>query len=123
MQFNTNLILLDFQSFRHDGRDPYWYHQKCFFEKQRPKSTDEIAHFENIRYEDQQKIRNIIETQTSMPIPETSKGKKGKKRRNDETADDAKLSTPPALKDFGIEYSKSSRAECIGCLQKIMKVS
>lgn len=47
-------------------------------------------------------------------MPETSKGKKGKKR----SADD---SNTAALKDFGIEYSKSSRAECVGCNNKIMK--
>lgn len=26
-----------------------------------------------------------------------------------------------ALKDFGVEYSRSSRAECVGCQSKIMK--
>lgn len=25
------------------------------------------------------------------------------------------------MKDFGIEYSRSSRAECVGCQNKIMK--
>lgn len=49
-------------------------------------------------------------------MPETSKGKKGKKR-----AAESEPSSNDSLKDFGIEYSKSSRAECIGCQNKIMK--
>lgn len=51
---------------------------------------------------------------TGLLLPETSKGKKGKKRA-------AESSSNAALKDFGIEYSKSSRAECAGCHDKIMK--
>lgn len=48
-------------------------------------------------------------------LPGTSKGKKGKKRAAEPDASDV------ALKDFGIEYSVSSRAECVGCQNKIMK--
>jgi poly [ADP-ribose] polymerase 1 len=46
-------------------------------------------------------------------LPEPSKGKKGKKR----PAEDSHA----ALKDFGIEYSVSSRATCVGCQNVIMK--
>lgn len=43
-----------------DGKVPHWYHWKCFFGKQRPKTAGDIAHFESLRYEDQQKINEQI---------------------------------------------------------------
>jgi poly [ADP-ribose] polymerase 1 len=64
---------------------------------------------------DQEKIRKKIEETSGILLPETSKGKKGKKRTAESQANAA------ALKDFGIEYSVSSRAECVGCQNKIMK--
>lgn len=69
-----------------------------------------------MKYEDQESIREKISATTGIILPETSKGKKGKKRSADEAS-----SSNAALKDFGIEYSKSSRAECVGCNNKIMK--
>lgn len=103
------------QSYHHDGKDPHWFHFKCFFEKHRPKTADDIEHFENVSYDDQQKIRTKIEETTSILLPEV-KGKKGKKR-----AAESQSANAAALKDFGIEYSVSSRAECVGCQNKIMK--
>jgi hypothetical protein len=44
--------------------------------------------------------------------------KKGKGKKRDAAAIAAKKS---ALKDFKIEYSKSGRATCRGCEQKILK--
>lgn len=50
-------------------------------------------------------------------LPEPSKGKKGKKR-----AAEPEGSVPlSVVNDFGVEYSKSSRAECVGCHNKIFK--
>jgi hypothetical protein len=46
---------------------------------------------------------------------ESSKGK-GKKRK-------AAAENNVALKDFTVEYAKSSRSTCRGCEEKIMKVS
>lgn len=58
-----------------------------------------------------------IESSTGILLPETaSKGKKGKKR-----AAEAETSNAGALKDFGIEYAKSARSECVGCQDKIKK--
>lgn len=82
-----------------------------------PKSVEEIDHFEDIRYEDQERIRSKIGKSTIL-LPETSnKGKKGKKR----AASTDEPSGKAALNDFAIEYSKSSRATCVGCKNKIMK--
>lgn len=48
------------QSHHFDGKTPQWYHYLCFFGKQRPKTTDDIEHFEMLRWEDQQKIKEKI---------------------------------------------------------------
>lgn len=81
----------------------------CFFLKHRPKSTDEIANFENIRYEDQEDIRKGLGSTSVVVVAETEapKGKKSKKR--DAAAMDVKP-VNAALSDYSIEYSKSSRA-------------
>jgi hypothetical protein len=102
------------QSPVHDGKVPNWYHFMCFFSKQRPKSEDDIKHFESLRIEDQNKIREKLTHAASVIVPD----KKGKGKKRDAAAIAAKKS---ALKDFKIEYSKSGRATCRGCEQKILK--
>ena len=39
-----------------------WYHFDCFFDRQRPKSAGDIEHFDQLRWEDQQKINKKIES-------------------------------------------------------------
>lgn len=95
------------QSPIYDGMITKWYHPVCFFKKQRPSSTADIAQFDNIRWEDQQDIKKKIEEAGKAPAP-TGKGKK----RGKNTA---------ASQDFVIEYAKSSRATCRGCEEKILK--
>uniref|UniRef100_A0A7R8Z663 Poly [ADP-ribose] polymerase n=1 Tax=Timema douglasi TaxID=61478 RepID=A0A7R8Z663_TIMDO len=96
------------QSTMHDGMQPHWYHFPCFFGKQRPKSVGDIAHFESLRWEDQQKIKTKIDalgvSGSNNDLPE----KKGKKRG-------------AAVKDYSVEYAKSNRAACRGCEEKIAK--
>lgn len=103
------------QSFQHDRKDPVWFHKECFFERHRPQSVNLIDNFENVRYDDQKEINSRILSLITMPVPEKSNGKNAKKR----TAERMNL----AIKDFGVEYSKSARAECVGCRQKIAKVT
>ena len=50
----------NFQSAFHDGKNPNWFHWNCFFDKHRLKSVGDIAHFEQIRYEDQKKVEDKI---------------------------------------------------------------
>lgn len=90
-----------------DGAITKWYHPNCFFIKQRPKSSADIANFDAIRWEDQQDIKKNIEEAGKLPAPT----KKGKKRGKG-----ADVSS-----DFSIEYAKSSRAMCRGCEEKILK--
>ncbi|XP_017778505.1 PREDICTED: poly [ADP-ribose] polymerase [Nicrophorus vespilloides] len=96
------------QSSKFDGRTPQWYHFDSFFGSQRPKIVDDIENFEEIRWEDQEKIKDKIKNMGSIIVP----AGKGKKRAASDNG---------ALKDFTLEYSKSSRAMCRGCQQKIMK--
>nr|CAH7715522.1 unnamed protein product [Callosobruchus chinensis] len=91
------------QSRHFDGKTPNWYHFKCFFEKQRPKTVDDIEHFESIRVADQDKIKERVGLSTIAIVPD----KKGKKRGADKLKQQA-------LKDFTIQYAKSGRAMCRG---------
>uniref|UniRef100_A0A182R0F8 Poly [ADP-ribose] polymerase n=1 Tax=Anopheles farauti TaxID=69004 RepID=A0A182R0F8_9DIPT len=99
------------QSAMYDGKVAQWYHEDCFFKKQRPTTEGDIAHFESLRYEDQKKIRDAIATFGKGVVPVAGKGK-GKKR----TAAEAQ-----SLKDFGVEYAASGRAMCRACELKILK--
>ncbi|KAL1117298.1 hypothetical protein AAG570_004624 [Ranatra chinensis] len=98
-----------------DGKVPHWYHFMCFFGKQRPKSIADIAHYDSLRWEDQEKIKKKLGTEeaaTSAPV--ASGGKKTTKRAADKAV-------KSALKDYTVEYAKSSRAMCRGCEVKIAK--
>lgn len=97
------------QSFRHDGKDPHWYHFECFFVKNRPKSVDDIDGLYALRPEDQKLIESKVgkNLEILLPEPSTSKGK-GKKRKADSA-------TAERLKDFRVEYAKSGRSTCAGC--------
>ena len=45
------------QSPMFDGKTPNWHHVKCFFMRSRPKAVGDIAHYDQLRWEDQEKIR------------------------------------------------------------------
>ncbi|GBP32813.1 Poly polymerase [Eumeta japonica] len=103
------------QSAFFDGKQPNWYHEECFFSKQRPKSVDDIGKFNTLTHSDQKRLTSVIGDLSSgvvMPIENKSKGKGTKRGNSDNNA---------ALKDFAIEYSKSSRATCKVCDIKICK--
>ncbi|XP_055614181.1 poly [ADP-ribose] polymerase [Uranotaenia lowii] len=101
------------QSAFHDGKQPNWFHERCFFQKHRPGTEGDVAHFEGLRYEDQERIRKKIAALGSGVVEAAPKGKgKGKKRTAEQSM---------ALKDFGIEYASSGRATCRGCEIKILK--
>ncbi|XP_077528678.1 poly-(ADP-ribose) polymerase [Haemaphysalis longicornis] len=85
------------QSPMFDGKTPNWYHFMCFFAKQRPKSVGDIDKFGTLRYEDQKRIEEKIESKLAAG-----------------TTDDD-------LKDFATEYAKTGKATCRGCSEKIAK--
>ncbi|KAK2709146.1 hypothetical protein QYM36_012964, partial [Artemia franciscana] len=102
----TGLLKHAQKSTKFDGKMAHWYHMDCFFIRQRPKGVTEIEHFESLRYEDQEKIRVRVTSSAAIGAP--AKAKKGKKG-------DIKL------RDYAVEYAKSSRAACKGCQEKIEK--
>uniref|UniRef100_A0A182VQR6 Poly [ADP-ribose] polymerase n=1 Tax=Anopheles minimus TaxID=112268 RepID=A0A182VQR6_9DIPT len=99
------------QSPMYDGKVAQWYHEDCFFKKQRPTTEGDVANFDALRYEDQKKIRDAIAQFAKGVVPTAAKGK-GKKR----TAAEAQ-----SLKDYGVEYASSGRAMCRGCELKVLK--
>ncbi|KAF3422106.1 hypothetical protein E2986_01385 [Frieseomelitta varia] len=99
------------QSPVHDGKITKWYHSECFFMKQRPKTTADIGNFDNIRWEDQKEIQKKIEETKILPVPSSGKGKK---------RGGSKLSAGP-LRDFLVQYAKSSRSTCKACEEKIVQ--
>ncbi|XP_054284117.1 poly [ADP-ribose] polymerase-like [Macrosteles quadrilineatus] len=105
------------QSPSFDGVIPKWYHQICFFAKQRPKAVGDIEHFEALKWDDQEKIREkvtAIANGAGAAENGQTKGKKGKKRAGGAEGGAAK-------KMFQCDVSKSSRATCRGCHEIIMK--
>ncbi|KAK5783992.1 hypothetical protein PVK06_038510 [Gossypium arboreum] len=83
-----------------DGFMPMWNHADCILGKANQiKSTDDVEGIESLRWEDQQKIRNYVESGGPS---------------------NAKTVTPQAM-EYAIEVSQASRATCKGCSLKIMK--
>lgn len=107
----TLRLAVVFQSAKFDGKMTSWYHFDCFFERQRPKSAGDIEHFDQLRWEDQEKINEKIKgiNDGTIAVVPSKKGK-GKKDKVVEH-----------FSDYVIEYAKSGRAACRGCLEKIAK--
>ena len=89
-------------------QQPNWYHYSCFFGRFRPKSVDEIGHFHNLRWEDQEKVRTQVEREPSAAA--TAKKRKGSL-------------VSKSLQDFMIQYALSGKSTCKKCGEKIEKVS
>ncbi|KAJ8732599.1 hypothetical protein PYW07_015198 [Mythimna separata] len=120
----TLRIAVMVQSAFHDGKQPNWHHEDCFFRKQRPNSATEIGNFNKLKMVDQQRIKSIMENSTGIVMPvdkPKGKGKSKKRTAEDATTEAVAESTNLALKDYLVEYSKSSRATCKQCDIKICK--
>ncbi|OTF80415.1 hypothetical protein BLA29_003667, partial [Euroglyphus maynei] len=90
-----------------DGRTPKWHHFECFFDRYLPRNVGEIKNYELLRYEDQKLIDQMLTKQKQVPVPQ----KNNRKRKVEGNASE----------DFFVEYSKSNRAACISCQEKIDK--
>ncbi|XP_032579279.1 poly [ADP-ribose] polymerase isoform X1 [Drosophila sechellia] len=104
---DTLRIAVMVQSAFHDAKVPNWFHKTCFFKNQRPSSVGDIQNIGNLRFADQKELTDLVEN-----IQEVISAQFGKKRPK---------AFDLALKDYGIEYAKSSRSTCRGCEQKISK--
>jgi len=99
-----------------DGKQASWFHSNCFFTRNRPTAVGEIAHFDSLRWEDQEKITKRIAEGPGAVVEGAKKGKAGsKKGGKGEVTDDT------LLKDFRTEYAKSGAAKCRICEEKIAK--
>lgn len=86
------------QSTHFDGFMPMWHHASCILRKAKQiKSLEDVEGVDQLRWEDQQKIREYVEVGGSSSIP------------------------TPAAVECGIEVSPASRASCRHCNQKIVK--
>ncbi|CAG0918266.1 unnamed protein product [Notodromas monacha] len=96
------------RSARFDGMQAHWFHMDCFFPRKAGMKTEEIAHFEQLRWEDQERIRKRLEA--GGDAPSSAKGKKGKGK-----------AAAGGLNDFCVEYAKSGRAKCVACTEPLAK--
>lgn len=102
----TPVITSTLQSPFFDGKQPNWYHFSCFFKQSKPRAVAEISGFGSLRWEDQQRIREKLGGTDVVDGPSSSGSKKRKTTRS----------------DLQVEYAKSSRSSCKGCLSQIPKV-
>ncbi|VDO16496.1 unnamed protein product [Rodentolepis nana] len=51
------------QSYAFDGKMTLWYHYSCFFKKTKVLQTSDIKNFDNLKFEDQEKIRTEISSE------------------------------------------------------------
>ncbi|CAF3938965.1 unnamed protein product [Rotaria sp. Silwood2] len=80
------------QSSKFDGKVPIWYHTDCFFKKVKLIDVKIIKGFDDLRWEDQDKIRNLIQENSII------------------------LSNGNDLNNtFSVQYAKSNRSTCHGC--------
>ena len=84
---------------------PQWYHFACFFNKFKPNSPSDIGKFDDLRWDDQERIRGKIPG--------------GGEAASKDEADGASVSSNS---EYEIEYAKSGRAKCRKCEDKIEKV-
>jgi len=102
------------QSAFFDGKQANWFHLNCFFGRNRPKECGEFSHFEQLRWEDQEKIRERIANKTG-PLPAQAGKGKAKAKGKSEIIDDT------LVKDYRTEYAKSGASTCRSCEEKISK--
>ncbi|KAF7995152.1 hypothetical protein HCN44_004624 [Aphidius gifuensis] len=98
------------QSPFHDGFMTNWFHDSCFFMKAKPTTTGDIENFDNLRWDDQQMIREKIDNAGGGGSSTTDGAKKGRKRPNAEV-----------YRDYSIGYAKTDRSTCKGCEAPILK--
>jgi len=107
------------QSAFFDGKQANWFHLSCFFGRNRPSSVGEFGHFENLRWEDQEKIRERIAKGPAGAVDDgKKKGKKGGKGGKGAAAE---ILDGTNIKDYRTEYAKSGAAKCRTCEEKIPK--
>ncbi|CAG2173208.1 unnamed protein product, partial [Oppiella nova] len=109
-----------------DGLQPNWHHFECFFERWRPR-VEEIAHYANLKYDDQKRVQKAIDeasgvgtTAGAAKSSAKTNGTKGKRKKGaDPVVDPSTAAT--RLTEFTVEYAKSNRSKCRLCENTIVK--
>lgn len=112
------------QSPHFDGKMPLWHHFDCFFRKKLLTSVGDIANFQSLRWEDQERIKNKVvggngDASSSTTTSDNTSGKKKSKKVKKSEASSNPVDSD--LKEFSVEYAKSSRSSCQACSEKIQK--
>ena len=79
-----------------------WFHYNCFFTMNSPSHISDIAGFGNLRWEDQEKIKQHFSVDASEP--QTNVDDVGSQ-----------------LIDYQVDYAKSNESKCNACENKIDK--
>ncbi|XP_077994827.1 poly [ADP-ribose] polymerase 1-like [Glandiceps talaboti] len=87
-----------------DGKVPNWYHYPCFWRVATVTIPTEIAGFDGLRWDDQQKIKKKVEGDVAG-----------------ETLADKVVVKKTTPNDYSVEYAKSNRSTCQICFKKIAK--
>ncbi|XP_055275757.1 poly [ADP-ribose] polymerase 1 [Moschus berezovskii] len=98
------------QSPMFDGKIPHWHHLSCFWKVGYSvwHPDVEVEGFSELRWDDQQKIKQMAETGGATDV--SGKGQDGVGSKTEKT-----------LIDFGAGYAKSNRSTCKSCMEKIEK--
>uniref|UniRef100_A0A8C5PLH5 Poly [ADP-ribose] polymerase n=1 Tax=Leptobrachium leishanense TaxID=445787 RepID=A0A8C5PLH5_9ANUR len=94
------------QSPMFDGKVPHWHHYACFWKRARVLSHTDIDGFTELRWEDQEKIKKVIESGGAIA---------------DTGGESNEVQGSMTLNDFAAEYAKSNRSTCKGCDERIEK--
>ncbi len=85
---------------------PTWYHYSCFFKTIQVTYVAQIKGFENLRWDDQQKIKATMDL-----------------IKDESEAGSTVASINGDIAEFFIDYAKSTRSKCIKCAVRIEKVN
>ncbi|CAF4001703.1 unnamed protein product [Rotaria magnacalcarata] len=86
------------QSGKFDGKVPNWYHTHCFLEKVKLIDPNTIKGFDELRWDDQDSIRHLIQENSAALSCENDPNE-----------------------TFSVQYAKSNRSTCHGCDTSIDK--
>ncbi|CAF2149039.1 unnamed protein product [Rotaria magnacalcarata] len=86
------------QSGKFDGKVPNWYHTHCFLEKVKLIDPNTIKGFDELRWDDQDSIRHLIQENSAALSCENDPNE-----------------------TFSVQYAKSNRSTCHGCDASIDK--
>ncbi|GAU93582.1 hypothetical protein RvY_05504 [Ramazzottius varieornatus] len=96
------------QSRFHDGKDCLWHHVHCFFQKKHNVNVNEIWHFHNLRWKDQERIRQKAEGKIKGKKAADSSEESGETEEDDEE-EQAKTKSKRGKRQGGSRKKKATK--------------